>query len=42
MRTMMSFQDLANANLTSRFYQRAHDSEVGPSTTYANRVPSAG
>ncbi|KAI5403832.1 hypothetical protein KIW84_051110 [Lathyrus oleraceus] len=42
MRTMMPFQDLTNANFASRFYQRAHDNEVGPSTTYASRVPSTG
>lgn len=41
MRTMMPFQDLTNANLASRFYQRPHDSEVGQNTTYANCVPSA-
>ncbi|KAI5425836.1 hypothetical protein KIW84_031600 [Lathyrus oleraceus] len=41
MRTMMPFQDLTNANLASRFYQRAHYSEVGPSITYTNHVPSA-
>ncbi|KAI5430874.1 hypothetical protein KIW84_035128 [Lathyrus oleraceus] len=39
-RTMMSFQDLKNANFASRFYQRAHDNEDGPSTTYVSRVPS--
>lgn len=42
MRTMMPFQDLTNANFASRFYQRAHDNEAGPSTTYASRVPSTG
>ncbi|KAI5404584.1 hypothetical protein KIW84_051659 [Lathyrus oleraceus] len=41
MRTMIPFQDLTNVNLASRFYQRAYDSEVGPSTTYVSRVPSA-
>ncbi|KAI5444691.1 hypothetical protein KIW84_013099 [Lathyrus oleraceus] len=41
MSTMISFQDLTNVNLASRFYRRPHDSEVEPSTTYANRVPSA-
>ncbi|KAI5412142.1 hypothetical protein KIW84_056991 [Lathyrus oleraceus] len=40
MRTMTPFQDLANANFTSQFYQRAHDNEAGPSTTYVSRVPS--
>ncbi|KAI5422795.1 hypothetical protein KIW84_045996 [Lathyrus oleraceus] len=39
---MMSFQYLTNVNLTSRFYQRAHDSEVELSTTYVSHVPSAG
>ncbi|KAI5425913.1 hypothetical protein KIW84_031659 [Lathyrus oleraceus] len=39
---MMPFQDLTNANLASRFYQRAHDNEAGPSTTYVSRVPSTG
>ncbi|KAI5381270.1 hypothetical protein KIW84_UN0875 [Lathyrus oleraceus] len=39
---MMPFQDLTNANFASRFYQRAHDNEAGPSTTYASRVPSTG
>ncbi|XP_050920480.1 uncharacterized protein LOC127138124 [Lathyrus oleraceus] len=38
---MMSFQYLTNVNLTSRFYQRAHDSEVELSTTYVSHVPSA-
>ncbi|KAI5404694.1 hypothetical protein KIW84_051743 [Lathyrus oleraceus] len=41
MRTMMPFQDLTNVNLASQFYQRAHDNEAGPSTTYVSRVPSA-
>ncbi|XP_050896083.1 uncharacterized protein LOC127102791 [Lathyrus oleraceus] len=40
MRTMIPFQDLTNANFASRFYQRAHDNEVGPSTIYVSRVPS--
>ncbi|KAI5442089.1 hypothetical protein KIW84_011236 [Lathyrus oleraceus] len=39
---MISFQDLTNINLASRFYQRPYDSEVKPSTTYVNPVPSAG
>ncbi|KAI5412770.1 hypothetical protein KIW84_057409 [Lathyrus oleraceus] len=42
MRTMKSFQDFTNANFSSRFYQRAHDNEAGPSTTYASRIPSTG
>ncbi|KAI5395643.1 hypothetical protein KIW84_061987 [Lathyrus oleraceus] len=42
MRTMIPFQDLTNANFASRFYQRAHDNEAGPSTTYASRFPSTG